>query len=76
MLLSEIDDDAPLSPRVDDRSDLRIAGVKIIAGTPRPITMIAATNSIRKPADGLPAAGDRFCAARCVGSAGLPTSSV
>src|SRR6478672_9108573 len=74
MLFLGMDDCAALSPMVDDRSDFRIAGVKIIAGTPRPIKITAATSSVRKPADCFAVAGDRFCAARRVGIPALPAS--
>ena len=76
MLFSGMDDSGPLSPLVDDRNDFRIAGVKISAGTPRPIKIAAATSSVRKLADRLAVAEDRFCAARRVGTAALPASSV
>ena len=75
MLFSGIDDDDALSLLFGDRSDFRIAGVKISAGIPRPIKIAAATSSVRKPADCLPLAEDRVCAATRVGNAAFPTSS-
>ena len=74
MLFSGMDDDAALSLMVDDRSDFKIAGVKISAGTPRPMMIAATTSNVRKPAGCFSLAGGRFCAARRVGSAALPAS--
>ena len=45
MLFSGIDDVTPYRQPFPDRSDFRIAGVKITAATARPIKIIATTSS-------------------------------